>query len=101
MKAHAYQLKIIEKKARPPIWRRALIPYGITFSVLAYLMNEIMELGEPPFFRMKFEDEHTDLLETEKLDISDASMFFLNNIRDAKITFIDEFFKEGSWFTYN
>ena len=44
MKAHAYQLKIIEKKARPPIWRRALIPYGITFSVLAYLMNEIMEL---------------------------------------------------------
>ena len=101
MKAHAYQLKIIEKKARPPIWRRALIPYGITFSVLAYLMNEIMELGEPPFFRMKFEDEHTDLLETEKLDISDAPMFFLNNIRDAKITFIDEFFKEGSWFTYN
>ena len=101
MKAHAYQLKIIEKKARPPIWRRALIPYGITFSVLAYLMNEIMELGEPPFFRMKFKDEHTDLLETEKLDISDAPMFFLNNIRDAKITFIDEFLKEGSWFTYN
>ena len=77
MKAHAYQLKIIEKKARPPIWRRALVPYGITFSVLAYILNEIMELEEPPVFRMVFEDKNVHLLEIDKLDRpADFSFFF-------------------------
>ena len=101
MKAHAYQLKIIEKKARPPIWRRALVPYGITFSVLAYILNEIMELEEPPVFRMVFEDKNVHLLEIDKLDRPADFSFFLQDFRDAKITFIDEFLKEGSWFTYN
>ena len=101
MKAHAYQLKIIEKKARPPIWRRALVPYGITFSVLAYILNEIMELEEPPVFRMVFEDKNVHLLEIDKLDRPADFSFFLRDFRDAKITFIDEFFEEGSRFTYN
>ena len=61
MRERSYQLKIIEKKSRPVIWRRALIPYGVTFSVLAYLLNEIMELEEPPFFQMKFADERLHL----------------------------------------
>ena len=101
MKAHAYQLKIIEKKARPPIWRRVLVPYGITFSVLAYILNEIMELEEPPVFRIVFEDKNVHLLEIDKLDRPADFSFFLRDFRDAKITFIDEFFEEGSGFTYN
>ena len=66
MEAISYQLKIIEKKARPVIWRRALIPYGITFSVLAYLLNEIMELEQPDFFQMKFADERVYLREVKR-----------------------------------
>ncbi|HIZ74602.1 MAG TPA: plasmid pRiA4b ORF-3 family protein, partial [Candidatus Mediterraneibacter stercoravium] len=34
--------KIPIKGSHPPIWRRCIIPAGITFSQLAVLLNEIM-----------------------------------------------------------
>ena len=84
MKAISYQLKIIEKKTRPVIWRRALIPYGITFSVLAYLLNEIMELEQPDFFQMKFADERVYLRESEKAGPADFHTEIWYDIRNAR-----------------
>ena len=101
MKAISYQLKIIEKKARPVIWRRALIPYGITFSVLAYLLNEIMELEEPDFFQMVFANERVYLRESEKVGPADFHTEIWYDIRNAKNTFIEDYFTEGTWFTYS
>ena len=101
MKAISYQLKIIEKKARPVIWRRALIPCGITFSVLAYLLNEIMELEQPDFFQMKFADERVYLRESEKVGPADFHTEIWYDIRNAKNTFIEDYFTEGTWFTYS
>lgn len=101
MKKLSYQLKIIEKKSKPVIWRRALIPYGITFSVLAYLLNEIMELEEPQFYQMSFTDERVHLRESEKVDIQGFHEEFWFDIRNSKNTFIDDYFKEGTWFTYS
>ena len=101
MKAISYQLKIIEKKARPVIWRRALIPYGITFSVLAYLLNEIMELEQPDFFQMKFTDERVYLRESKKVGPADFHTEIWYDIRNAKNTFIEDYFTEGTWFSYS
>ena len=101
MKATSYQLKIIEKKARPVIWRRALIPCGITFSVLAYLLNEIMELEQPDFFQMKFADERVYLRESEKVGPAGFHTEIWYDIRNAKNTFIEDYFSEGTWFTYS
>ena len=101
MRERSYQLKIIEKKSRPVIWRRALIPYGVTFSVLAYLLNEIMELEEPSFFQMKFADERVHLREKEKVESADFHAEAWFDVRNAKNTFIEDYFKEGTWFTYS
>lgn len=41
-----YLLKIIVKKTKPPVWWLVVIPAGITFSTLAYLLDEITQ-NEP------------------------------------------------------
>ena len=39
----AYRIKIILKNSKPPVWRRCLIPAGITFSQLAMILEDIVE----------------------------------------------------------
>ena len=50
----AYQLKIIIKNTKPPVWRRVSIPSGITFSQLSLLINEIFELEYKHNFQFEF-----------------------------------------------
>ena len=38
----AFQLKITIKKSKPPIWRRVIVPEGITFSQLSTVLNKAM-----------------------------------------------------------
>ena len=38
------QIKAIRKGTKPPIWRRAYVPMGITFAQLAYIMEILLEL---------------------------------------------------------
>ncbi|MDO4677688.1 MAG: plasmid pRiA4b ORF-3 family protein, partial [Eubacteriales bacterium] len=38
----AYQLKIQIKNSHPPIWRRLIVPAGLSFSQLAVILNEAM-----------------------------------------------------------
>lgn len=49
----AYQLKIIRKKSKPPVWRRCIIPSGITFSQLVLILAQITE--ETPTEDYEFE----------------------------------------------
>ena len=39
---YAYQIKISLKDVVPPVWRRAIIPGGISFSRMAAMLNDIM-----------------------------------------------------------
>ena len=52
----AYQVKITVKGSHPPIWRRCIIPAGITFSQLAVLLNEIMGWKGYHLFAFQFQD---------------------------------------------
>lgn len=38
----AFQLKVMIKNSKPPIWRRVVVPSGITFSQLSMIFNEVM-----------------------------------------------------------
>ena len=51
-----YQLKVSIKNAHPPIWRKCIVPAGITFSQLGVLLNEIMGWNGSHLFSFEFRD---------------------------------------------
>ena len=50
----AYQLKILLKNSKPPVWRRCRIPAGITFSQLALILEHITESGACAEYEYEF-----------------------------------------------
>ena len=38
----AYQMKIAIKNSHPPIWRRFIVPAGLSFSQLSIVLNGVM-----------------------------------------------------------
>ena len=50
----ACQVKILLKNAKPPVWRRCLIPTGITFSQLALILEEITESEQSAAYEFEF-----------------------------------------------
>ena len=50
----AYQLKILLKNSKPPVWRRCRIPAGITFSQLALILEHITESGACADYEYEF-----------------------------------------------
>lgn len=55
----AYQLKILIKNSKPPIWRRCIVPAGITFSQLSFILDNVM--GWSGYHLSKFEFYHLEL----------------------------------------
>ena len=62
----AYQLKIQIKESHPPIWRRVIIPAGLSFSQLSVLLNEVM--GWCGYHLSKFEFCHLGICIEENPD---------------------------------
>lgn len=50
----AFQLKIVIKNSKPPIWRRLIVPAGITFSQLSMILNEAMGWCGDHLFEFEF-----------------------------------------------
>lgn len=66
----AFQMKIVIKNSKPPIWRRVIVPAGITFSQLSMVLNKVM--GWCGYHLFEFEFYHLELriMEgAEELDI--------------------------------
>ena len=93
-----YLLKIIVKKTKPPMWWRVIIPAGITFSTLAFILDEITR-NEPngnflfEFYRKLhlFEASDNVPLKPRKSDC---------DAREASDTFIDDYFDTEKWVSY-
>ena len=62
----AFQLKIVIKNSKPPIWRRVLVPAGITFSQLSMILNEVM--GWSGYHLFEFEFYHEKIRLTEDIE---------------------------------
>lgn len=54
----AYQIKITIKDSHPPIWRRFIVPAGLSFSQLSVVMNEIMGWSGYHLFSFEFPGSH-------------------------------------------
>lgn len=92
----AFQLKIMIKNSKPPIWRRVVVPAGITFSQLSVILNEVM--GWRGYHLFQFEFYHQGLCVMENAEEFDD--FGQYDYIEASTTCIDEVLKRIDWFTY-
>lgn len=92
----AFQLKIMIKNSKPPIWRRVVVPSGITFSQLSIILNEVM--GWCGYHVFQFEFYHQELLIME--DAAEFADHWRYDYLEASTTLIREFLEENAWFTY-
>ncbi len=93
----AFQLKIMIKNSKPPIWRRAIVPAGITFSQLSMILNEVM--GWCGYHLFEFEFYHLELRVVEQAEEYEFSYEPFDYI-EASTTFIREYLEKNDWFTY-
>lgn len=93
----AFQLKIMIKKSKPPIWRRVIIPAGITFSQLGIILNEVM--GWSGYHLFQFEFYKDKLIFIEGADEYANNSWEYDYI-DANTTYIREYLEENKTFTY-
>lgn len=92
----AYQLKVAVKGSKPPIWRRCIIPSGITFSQLSTILNRVM--GWAGYHQFEFEFYHMGLHIFE--DIDDFNFVNIYDFAEASGTYIREYMETNGWFTY-
>lgn len=94
----AYQMKIVIKNSKPPIWRRCIIPAGITFSQLSIILNKIM--GWCGYHLSEFEFYHLQLRLREDDEINDFVPLWDFDLLDSSKIFINEYMEKQEWFTY-
>ena len=94
----AYQLKIQIQNSHPPIWRRIIVPAGLSFSQLSILLNEAM--GWCGYHLTSFEFYHQKIRIEENLEEYDMWGWDEYEMLEAGETLIDEFLDDEQWFTY-
>ncbi len=93
----AFQLKIVIKDSKPPIWRRVVVPSGITFTQLSLILNEAMGWSGYHMFEMEFYQLKIRILE----DCDDFACGWGGyEYFKANTTFIREFLENNKSFTY-
>lgn len=92
----AFQLKITIKNSKPLIWRRVIIPAGITFSQLSMILNKAMGWSGEHLFDMEFYHQQVRIIEGADEFGGWGPFDYL----EASTTFIREFLEENDWFTY-
>lgn len=93
----AYQVKAIVKNSKPPIWRRIMIPAGITFSQLSMILNDIFQLKQGQAFQFEFYQRKLRIIEAENSIFRSG---FYYDLQEASETFINHYLEEEKWFTY-
>lgn len=93
----AFLLKMVIKDSKPPIWRRIIVPAGITFSQLSMILNKAMGWSGCHLFEMEFYHEKIRVVEG-----SDEFGYSWGEYQDleASTTFIREFLEDNKWFNY-
>ncbi len=94
----AYQLKIQIKNSKPPIWRRVVIPAGLSFAQLSIILNTVM--GWCGYHLYSFEFYHLGIHIEDKDDEFDDMGFGEYVTYDAAETMIDPYLDSEEWFSY-
>ena len=93
----AYQLKIQIKNSHPPIWRRVVVPSGITFEGLAEILN--ITMGWIGYHLHSFEFFHSGISVEMKSDELNFFEDMNSESLDEQETVIDIFLERESSFT--
>lgn len=93
-----YQLKLAVKNAKPPVWKRCMVPSGITFAQLSIILEEVMEL--PDTDRYEFEFYHKEIHLREWREGERAVTRYNYDYMCASDTYINGLFEEKGWFTF-
>lgn len=94
----AYQLKITLKNSHPPIWRRCLVPQGLTFSQLAVVLNISMGWSGSHLSGFDFPKQAIDV--TENNEFFEGFTPFDRESIEADKSCIDTYVEGEPWFTY-
>ncbi|GEM_PF-975918 len=94
----AYQLKIAEKNKKPPVWSRAILPAGITFSQLSILLTEIMGYQGTEIFEFEFFQKKVRLFEEQQIKASTSAFYY--DRASAAETFINDLLDSEEWFSF-
>ncbi|MCH1981311.1 plasmid pRiA4b ORF-3 family protein [Ruminococcus sp. OA3] len=95
----AYQLKVGIKNAKPPVWRRVVVPAGITFSQLSIILNQTMGWSGYHLFRFEMRNSFAMIQEDDE-DFTESMLSNDEYCLDASETFIDTLVEQEDWFTY-
>lgn len=94
----AYQFKIAIKNSKPPIWRRCIVPAGLTFTQLSIILNEVMGWSGYHLFEVEF--YHLQLRIAEDDGFFEEFGYDGYDLAEASNTFINEYMEKQAWFTY-
>ena len=93
----AYQCKVMIKGSHPPIWRRCIIPAGLTFSQLSVVLNLIMGWRGSHLSQIEFKKQ--DLCFWDNAYDTDDP-YWNTPFHSASNSRIDTYVEYESWFTY-
>ena len=93
-----YQIKITEKHTKPPIWWRAVIPSGITFSALSVILDDITGMDGADRFTFSFYQTLDLFEEDEDNPLEPQNRQY--DAQEASSTFIDDYFEEKKRLSY-
>lgn len=94
----AYQLKMIVKNTKPPVWIRMEVPAGMTFSALSLILNHVYLLEQKGTFGFEFYMKKVRLAEDGPDNLFKAKFDF--DVQDAASTFIDTYLDTEKNFSY-
>ena len=94
----SYQIKIILKNSKPPVWKRCAIPAGITFSQLALILEEMVETEMSADYEYEFYQAGVHVREWREGEKQVTSYRY--DYMCASDTYIDSLADKEPWFTF-
>ena len=93
-----YQLKIIRKGTKPPVWRRCLVPSDITFAQMAVILEEILEYTCTDRYEFEFYQEKIQVREYKEGELQVTSSQY--DFASASDTCVNSLLDNMTWFTF-
>ncbi|MCD8230227.1 MAG: SEC-C domain-containing protein [Clostridiales bacterium] len=93
-----FQVKMIRKGEKPPIWRRAYVPSNITFAQMALILEELLEFPKSDRFEFEFYQKKDRLIEWHEEDANVHDFYY--DYLNAPDTYVNEWFLNEKWFTF-
>ena len=95
----AYKIKITIKDSHPPIWRRLIVPAGLSFSQFTVILNEVMGWSGEHVYSYKCEKPKFFIEESFEKNPFDVP-YRKHHVMESAVTLIDEVFDMKTRVTY-